>query len=79
MMGPDYSHWHGLYEVSKHFYTKFLPQVIEAAAQKSPAMKKKYTGIVNKILTQDEHLWIKGLNPKEVEEMRKAYKGRYNQ
>lgn len=79
MMGPDYTHWHGLYEVSKHYYTKFLPQVIEAAAQKSPAMKKKYTGIVNQILTQDEHIWMKGLSPKEVEEMKKAYKGRYNQ
>jgi hypothetical protein len=79
MMGPDYTHWHGLYEVSKHYYTKFLPEVLEAAAQKSPAMKKKYTGIVDKILTQDEHIWMKGLSPKEAEEMRKAYKGRYNQ
>jgi len=27
MMGPDYTHWHGTYEVAKHFYTKFLPEV----------------------------------------------------
>ena len=27
MMGPDYTHWHGMYEVSKHFYMKFLPAV----------------------------------------------------
>jgi hydroxylamine dehydrogenase len=78
MMGPDYTHWHGLYEVSKHYYTKFLPQVIEAAAEKSPAMGKKYEGIVNQILTQDEHIWKKGLSPKEAEELRKAYKARYN-
>jgi hypothetical protein len=78
MMGPDYTHWHGLYEVSKHYYTKVLPQVIEAAAQKSPAMGKKYEGIVNQILTQDEHIWKKGLSPKEAEELRKAYKARYN-
>lgn len=78
MMGPDYTHWHGLYEVSKHYYTKFLPQVIEAAAQKSPEMGKKYEGIVNQILTQDEHIWKKGLSPKEAEELRKAYKARYN-
>ena len=25
MMGPDYTHWHGLFEVSQHFYEKFLP------------------------------------------------------
>lgn len=79
MMGPDYTHWHGMYEVSKHYYMKFLPQAIEAAAKRSPAMKKKYERIVNQILTQDEHIWIKGLSPKEAEELRKAYKGRYNQ
>ena len=79
MMGPDYTHWHGMYEVSKHYYTKFLPQVIEAAAKRSPAMKKKYQGIVNQVLTQDEHIWMKGLSPKEADELRKAYKGRYNQ
>ena len=25
MMGPDYTHWHGMYEVSKHYYLEFLP------------------------------------------------------
>ncbi len=30
-MGPDYTHWHGMYEVSKHFYQKFLPEIIKAA------------------------------------------------
>lgn len=79
MMGPDYTHWHGMYEVSKHFYTKFLPEVIKAAGAKNAAMKKKYEKIVGQILTQDEHIWMKGLSPKEVEELRKAYKGRYNQ
>ena len=48
MMGPDYTHWHGMYEVSKHFYTKFLPEVVQAAAEKSPEMKEKYERIVAK-------------------------------
>lgn len=26
MMGPDYTWWHGLYEVSQHFYFEFLPE-----------------------------------------------------
>ena len=42
MMGPDYTHWHGMYEVAKHFYTKFLPAVVETAAAKSPELRKKY-------------------------------------
>ena len=27
MMGPDYAWWHGMYEVAKHFYSHFLPEV----------------------------------------------------
>lgn len=29
MMGPDYAQWHGFYEVAKHFYNEFLPEVEE--------------------------------------------------
>jgi len=78
MMGPDYTHWHGMYEVSKHYYMKFLPAVIEAAEAKSPEMKTKYERIVRDILSKDEHIWMKGLSPKEAEELRKAYEKRYN-
>lgn len=27
MMGPDYTWWHGIYEVGQHFYFKFIPAV----------------------------------------------------
>jgi hydroxylamine dehydrogenase len=29
MMGPDYTWWHGIYEVAKHFYFKFIPEALE--------------------------------------------------
>ncbi len=79
MMGPDYTHWHGMYEVAKHFYEKFLPAVVEAAGTKSPEMKQKYEAKVQQILTQPEHRWIKGLDPDEAEAMRQMYQERYNQ
>lgn len=79
MMGPDYTHWHGMYEVSKHFYMKFLPAVVKAAEQKSPEMKLKYEKKIAALLTQDEHLWMKGLSPEEVKALRETYQGRYNQ
>jgi len=78
MMGPDYTHWHGMYEVGKHFYVKFLPEVIAAAAEKSPALKAKYEQKVAKLLEGEAHLWLKGLSPAEAEALRKAYKDRYN-
>jgi hypothetical protein len=33
MMGPDYTHWHGTYEVAKHFYTKLVPDLEHLIAQ----------------------------------------------
>ncbi|UCE66813.1 MAG: hypothetical protein JSU85_02045 [Candidatus Zixiibacteriota bacterium] len=29
MMGPDYTWWHGIYEVAQHFYFKLLPEARE--------------------------------------------------
>lgn len=79
MQGPDYTHWHGMYEVSKNFYTKFLPAVVEAAGKKGPALKAKYQAKVAALLEKDEHIWTKGMTPAEVENLRKTYKARYNQ
>jgi len=79
MMGPDFTHWHGLYEVSKHFYTEFLPAVVEAAAQKNPELKEKYEKKVQYLLSKEEHVWLKDMKPEEAEAIRKMYKERYNQ
>jgi cytochrome c553 len=79
MMGPDYTHWHGTCEVSKHFYSTFLPAAVEAAAQESPGLKKKYQEQVEQLLARDEHRWIKGLAPQEAEALKKSYRERYNQ
>ncbi len=79
MMGPDYTHWHGMYEVSKHFYTRFLPAVVEAASEKGPEAEKKWKGRVAELLAKDEHIWLKGLSPKEAEALRKYSRDRYNQ
>jgi len=79
MMGPDYTHWHGMYEVSKHYYTEFLPAVIEVAELKSPELGEKYRRVIEEMLTNPEHTWQKGLSPEEAERLRKAYMERYNQ
>ncbi len=79
MMGPDYTHWHGMYEVSKNFYLEFLPEVIKAAATKGPEMKRKYEEKVKQLLAGEEHVWLKGLSPEEAENLRKMYQERYNQ
>jgi hypothetical protein len=77
MMGPDYTHWHGMYEVSKHYYTEFLPAVVKAASEKSPELGARYQKKVDELLTRPEHRWLKGLSPEEAEALRKAYEKRY--
>ena len=79
MMGPDYTHWHGMYEVAKHFYLEFLPAVVEAAETAGPEMHEKYQQRVAELLAQEEHLWLSGLSPEEAEAVRKMYEERYNQ
>ena len=68
-----------MYEVSKHFYLEFVPAVIEAAAEHSPAMEAKYEAKVAELMSRPENLWMEGLSPEEAEALRKMYAERYNQ
>jgi hypothetical protein len=79
MMGPDFTHWHGMYEVAKHFYTKFLPEIIQTVEHVKPELKDKWKRKVDGLLTQDAHVWRSGLTPAEAEAMRKMYQERYGQ
>ena len=51
MMGPDYTWWHGIYEVAQHFYFKFIPQ---ARKLKDP----KVNALLDKILKDPMHSWL---------------------
>jgi cytochrome c553 len=79
MMGPDYTHWHGMYEVAKHFYTKFIPEIVETVADVKPELKTKWEKRVAELLAKDEHVWRIGLKPEEAEALRKMYQERYDQ
>jgi hypothetical protein len=75
MMGPDYTHWHGMYEVSKHFYEKFLPQVVDLAERGGRG--EEWRGKVDKLLSQAEHAWSKGLSAEDAKALQKTYEERY--
>ena len=68
MMGPDFTQWHGFYEVAKHFYNKFLPE-----------LKELDPGLANEILAMPEHQWKKGLSKEEVAKTIEFYQKRYQQ
>ena len=75
MSGPDYAWWHGIYDVSKNFYTEFLPEVKEIAG---PAF---YDELVRKYLGPDErHEWYtKGMSKEQLEKIKKYYRERYGE
>jgi hypothetical protein len=75
MQGPDYTWWHGMYEVAKHFYEKFIPQLREAAGPE----------VANELLdqyvyTQEGHVWHRdGMSKDALRKIQEFYKERYEQ
>jgi len=75
MMGPDYTHWHGTYEIAKHFYAKFIPELekLIAAGRKSedPAKNTAAEALAAKleqVLSAPDHRWYDDrLDPAERE------------
>jgi hydroxylamine dehydrogenase len=75
MQGPDYTWWHGMYEVAKHFYEKFIPELKEAAGEElARQLLEKY------VYSQDGHLWHRdGYNDEVREKIKQFYEKRYKQ
>lgn len=80
MMGPDYAHWHGMYEVAKHFYTEFIPQ-LEALAQdnlsSSDATRvqaaRALQARLDEVLEGADHRWFVGkMDPEEAKSRKDA-------
>jgi hypothetical protein len=68
MMGPDYTQWHGFYEVAKTFYMEFIPE----AEQLMP-------GVTAEVMKSDFHKWTAGLSKEELQQQIDYYKDRYKQ
>ena len=51
MMGPDYTWWHGMYEVAQHFYFKYVPELREFH---DPDVDK----LLDEILADPFHVWM---------------------
>jgi hypothetical protein len=78
MFAPDYTHWHGMYEVSRNFYQEFLPEVQEMADH--AGMGEKYRNYITELLARPEHLWIKtGGSEETMKLIEEENKLRYNQ
>jgi len=89
MMAPDYTHWHGTYDLAKNFYSKFIPELEELVAKgmaSSDAAKvtaaKALEAKIEEVLNTKDHRWFEGkMDPKEkarrakdAEDFRNRYK-----
>jgi len=88
MMAPDYTHWHGMYEVARNFYTEYVPELEElvekglhsddpAKVEAAKALQAK----LEEVLNTDDHKWYLGkTDPAEAAARKKAaedFKARY--
>jgi len=66
MMGPDYTQWHGFYEVAKLFYTEFLPEA-----------EGLLPGATAEVRAMPDHAWLKGISPEDRAKIEQYYQQRY--
>jgi hypothetical protein len=63
MMAPDYTHWHGMYEVAERFYQELIPEAREmceeAREHGNAAGATKVENVIREILARPEHQWQK--------------------
>jgi hypothetical protein len=57
MMAPDYTHWHGMYEVAERFYMGLIPQARELA-EHGGAPGARVNQTIDAILGRPEHVWF---------------------
>ena len=89
MMGPDYTHWHGTYDLAKNFYTEYIPELEElvekglhsgddAKVAAANALQAK----IDEVLSSADHKWYIGqMDPEEAAARAKAaaeFKKRYD-
>ncbi len=74
MQGPDYTQWHGFYEVAKHFYFELLPEARELA-HGHPEVE----AAIDAAVSGPDHEWLKGLDEETKAKVRGFYKERYGQ
>lgn len=78
MMGSDWSHWNGMYEVALNFYFDLIPHADEAVAAKgNRKVEKAWEEMKKEILSRQEHLWKSGLSKEDREKIVDYYQKRY--
>ncbi|MEW5795610.1 MAG: multiheme c-type cytochrome [Candidatus Zixiibacteriota bacterium] len=89
MFAPDYTQWHGFFEVADRFYGPFLAQAREivehgkAEGDEKAVAAKEVEELIASVLDMDDHKWYTGNEPEEVKKARikaaEEFRKRYGQ
>ncbi len=83
MMAPDYTHWHGMFEVAERFYMELIPQALEIAEHAASEGKRAQASAVRRtvaeILARPEHAWFELGAEEETSRVREEMQRRYGQ
>jgi hypothetical protein len=81
MMAPDYTHWHGMYEVAERFYMELIPMAREivqhARSEGQIGAARAVEQVVNDILARPEHVWFEEGAEGQAERIRQEMERRY--
>jgi len=78
MSGPDYTWWHGMYEVAKHTYFEFIPAMKEVVHKKDGNEKKADELLAKYFKPIPGHAWyFEGMSKDQIEKVRKGFEERY--
>jgi hypothetical protein len=83
MMAPDYTHWHGMYEVAERFYVELIPEARDlaavAAAHGRGAAARAVNQVIDGILARPEHAWFEQGADEAAQRIREAMREKYGQ
>lgn len=62
MMAPDYTQWHGMFEVAERFYMELIPEAREITEKALRAGRgeqaRRANQVIDEILNRPEHQWL---------------------
>ena len=83
MMAPDYTQWHGMFEVAERFYMKLIPEaraVTAAAARGGKAQGARAAdATIDEILRRPEHQWLLKGAEAQAEAIQQEMQRKYGQ
>jgi hypothetical protein len=80
MSGPDYAWWHGIYDVAKHTYQKFIPELKEVVQHKDGNTKRADELLAKYFAPHEGHDWyFHGMGKEQLDKVRKGFEDRYGE